>query len=99
MANSIYILQHSEIQIDGYRIFKTEEQALDCLKDWYEIVEDDLSSFSLARFELDEETGEYVHKEEIDLSEYFSESEEEDVESVSVISSGSDTESSEEEQK
>ena len=92
MTISIYILQHTEIQIDGYRIFKTEERALDCLKEWYEIVEDDLSSFSLARYELDEETGEYEHKQEIDLSEYFSESEEEeDGESVSVISSGSDT--------
>jgi hypothetical protein len=92
MNNEVFILQHNDIQVDGFRVFSSLDRSLECLKEWYEMVEDDLMSFSLMRYKFNEDTTEYEHVEDIDLAEYFSESEEGDEsDAVSVIEDDDDS--------
>ena len=88
MKLQIFVLKHFNIEIDNIKLCLNVDKALDELRDWLEN-DNDLTNYSLVKYELDDESQDFEATQEYDLDELITVSgdEESDGDGVSVIDS------------
>lgn len=85
MVSQIFILKHFNSDIDNIKVFTNVDAALDVLREWLDC-DSDLMNYGISKYELNNETSEFEHVDELELDELIDINDDD----LSVIDSGSD---------